>query len=191
MVFDGMLSSTRCPAITASGNANRGDATATTTEPGTPKPNIRIRASRRYWLTLLVLAGSLIFNAIMLQLQGRHIFALVSLYIGCMTVYGSLRLRRRGIDLTADFAILPVEHRRIPWQDVQAVVRHRRQGAWGVQLILEIGKPVNLQVPTMILNFGAAEYERDLNIIGQWWLAHRGGAWRPTHPKAPQPTPQL
>ena len=52
-----------------------------------------------------------------------------------------------------------------------------------------MGNPVNLEAPITFFGLGTAEYERDLNLIGQWWLDHRGGSWRPTHELAPPSTP--
>jgi hypothetical protein len=54
-----------------------------------------------------------------------------------------------------------------------------------VRLVLENRQVVNLRAPTISFGFGAARYEHDFHLIGQWWLAHRGPSWRPIAPEAP------
>ena len=75
--------------------------------------------------------------------------------------------------------------KRLPWQQVQAVLRFDELGSRRVCLILESGRRVNLRAPTTVLGFGAARYEQEFHRIGQWWLAHRGQSWRPLRPEAP------
>jgi len=52
-----------------------------------------------------------------------------------------------------------------------------------VRLILENGKHVTLQAPTAVRGLGGAQFERDFQRIGQWWVAHRGASWCPKSPQ--------
>jgi hypothetical protein len=160
---------------------------ATTTEPGASEPEIQIRTARHVWIPPLVFGTLWLVMAIGQVLLGHGLFAAFWVVVGCASLYQGLRSRTLGIDLTPEFAeIRSLRRRRIAWGDVQAVVRHRRQGALQVQLILENGSRENLRAPTTLWNFGGAQYERDFNVISQWWLAHGGPSWSPDYPAAPK-----
>ena len=156
---------------------------------------VKIRTPRSSWMWLLVVSP-LWFAFAATQLlwpppQGAlgwpwlpvALLAVVGLAVG-----EALWIRTLGVDLTPESAnVRSVRRRIIPWQDVQAVLQYRRHGDWGVRLILESGEPVTLRAPrTWSSGFGGAQYERDFHRIGRWWLAHRGEAWRPVRPEAPQ-----
>jgi hypothetical protein len=126
--------------------------------------------------------------AIFQMLLGHSLLAAFWVVVACASLCQGLWSRSLGVDLTREFVeIRGLRRRRVAWEDVQAVDRHRRQGAWQVQLILENGNTENLRAPTTLWKFGAAQYERDFNIISQWWLAHGGESWSPAYPQAPQP----
>ena len=159
---------------------------------------VKIRMPRSSWMWLLVMAGfCFVFAAVGYLLppgrvtSGWSWFAVGWLASGCLEGGTGLWIRTRGVDLTPESAIIRSFRRRnIPWQNVQAVLQYQRHDDWGVRLILESDKPVTLRVPTTWSGFGGAQYERDFHRIGQWWLAHRGEAWRPVRAEAPQPPAQ-
>jgi hypothetical protein len=147
---------------------------------------VTIRVSRLGWVWPLVYGGLLLVFAVSWLSLGRPLFALCWLVLGAVTVAQGLWMRTFGMELTPECAVLRgVRRRAVPWHQVQAVVHHRRQGAWGVRLILENGTPVMLRAPTTYWGIGVSAYERDFDRIGQWWLAHRGESWRPLRSEAP------
>jgi hypothetical protein len=131
--------------------------------------------------------GSLWLVVAMFQmLLGHGLFAAFWVAVGCASLYQGVSFRNLGVDLTPEFAEIRGRRRRsIAWRDVQGVVRHRRQGSWQVHLILENGNLEKLRAPTTLWDFGVAQYERDFDIISEWWLAHRGESWPPAYPEAP------
>lgn len=158
---------------------------------------VKIRTPRRDWIGFLVAGGIWLVNGgISLALDtvltlGRPWNGTLGLAIGCLLVAEALWIRTLGVDLTQESAnVRGIRRRSVPWQEVQAVVHRRWAGTWCVRLIVESGKPVTLRAPTTWLGIGAAEYERDFDRIGQWWLAHRGESWRPLRPEAPRPPVQ-
>jgi hypothetical protein len=157
-------------------------------EPGADKPEVEIRTAPHVWIPQLGLGGMMLASAILQLLLGHDFLAVFSVVVGCVGLYSGWWVHTMGVDLTPEFAyVRGPRRRRVAWPDVQAVVRHQRQGAWEVRLILESGKTEKLRAPTTMWAFGAARYERDFHRIGQWWLAHRGEFWRPVLPEAPQP----
>ena len=158
-----------------------------TADQGMAEADVKIRTARHSWMHLFVFGGIWLVFAIFWATTDRHFFALSWLVLGCASIVKALSLRTMGVDLMPESAnVRGVRGRSVSWKDVQAVVRHRRQGTWGVRLILESGKPVRLPAPTTWSGFGGAQYEQDFHRIGQWWLAHRGESWRPLCPEAPR-----
>jgi hypothetical protein len=92
-----------------------------------------------------------------------------------------LVLRTLGVELTPEAAVIHGRRRRtVPWLQVQSVVGHvNSNGSSSVQLILDSGEPVTLPFPRTLWREGDTGFQRDLERIGQWWLAHRGDSWRP------------
>lgn len=151
---------------------------------------VSIRSAPGTWLWLLVWAALELVFAGSYRLMDSNLFALCWLALSCITVTQAMWVRSMGVDLTPELAIVRGYRRtRVPWAQVQAVVQRRRWGVWVVQLVLEEGKPVWLRAPTTGWNFGDARYERDFHRIGQWWLDHRGEAWRPLRTEAPAQSP--
>jgi hypothetical protein len=110
--------------------------------------------------------------------------------LGCVLVSEALWIRTFGVDLTRVSAnIRGLRRQSIPWQQVQAVLRHNQLGAGRVSLVLESGQWVTLRAPTTFFGLGRAAYQRDFHRIGQWWLEHRGESWRPVRPEAPPCVP--
>jgi hypothetical protein len=157
-----------------------------TIDRGGASPVVSIRVPGRVWVGPLAYGGVWLLFAVLWSMIDQPFFALSWLTLGCVMVVTALWSRTFGVDLTRGCAIVRGFRRRVvPWHEVQAVVHHRRQGAWGVRLILESGKPVMLRAPTTYCGLGVAGYERDFDQIGQWWLACRGESWRPVCPEAP------
>ena len=159
---------------------------------GASEAEVKIRIPRHIWVLRLAMGVCwLAIAAIFLWIDHRVFGALFFLALGGAQVASVLWQRTLGVDLTRESAIVRSRRqRRVPWQEVQAVVRYGRRGARGVRLILESGKPVNLLAPTSTLGLGAAQFERDFNLIDQWWLAHRGESWRPVRAETPPPPVQ-
>jgi hypothetical protein len=147
--------------------------------------DVRIRTSGLDWMGPVVLGGLGLMLAA-LPGTGQPGFALYWLIYGALMVAEGLWMRTFGVDLRPEFAgVRAFRKRRLPWPQVQAVVRHRRLGTWVVRLILESGELVTLRAPTSPWGSSAARYERDFHAIGQCWLTHRGQSWRPQRPEAP------
>lgn len=155
----------------------------------------KIRTSGREWIPLLVWgAGCLVVAFDYLQ-AGQHWSAVVLLVLSCIGTAAALSVRTRGVDLTPGAAdvrgpLRGPSRRSLPWQEVQAVVRHPHLNGSSVRLILESGEQVGLLAPTTKWVFGRAKYERDFDLIDGWWRAHRGESWRPVLPEAPRPPSQ-
>jgi hypothetical protein len=116
--------------------------------------------------------------------KGQYWSVLRDLALGCVFAAMVLRSRTSGVDLTPECAIVrgSLRLRRIPWSQVQAVVRRTDSGGPSrVQLILLKGKSVPLAARWV----STAQFERDFQCIDQWWLAHRGESWRPENAETP------
>jgi hypothetical protein len=159
-----------------------------TLEHGASEAEVKIRMPVHFW-ALKLAAGwcGLAIAAGFLWIDHRAFNAPIFLAIGGAQVAGVLLWQRTlGVDLTRESAILcGFRQRRVPWREVQAVVRHGRRGTWRVRLILRSGPPVNLPAPTKTLALGAVQFDRDFHRIDQWWLAHRGQSWRPASAETP------
>lgn len=114
----------------------------------------------------------------------------VPLFLGVLFVLEGLLIRTFGIDLIPEAASSgSLRRRRVPWSQVQAVLRDKKGGLDRVALILETGERVNLSAPIAYSWSGAgtaAIYVRDFVRIEDCWLAHRGPTWVPVRPEAPQ-----
>ena len=155
-----------------------------TADQGRAEAEVKIRTTRQAWMQQFVFGGIWLVFAIGWVTIDRPFFAVCWLVLGCASIVKAVKLRTMGVDLTPESAnVRGVRRRCIPWKDVLAVVHHRRQGTWGVRLVLESGKPVRLPAPTTWSGFGGAQYEQDFHRIGHWWLAHRGESWRPLAPQ--------
>jgi hypothetical protein len=155
-------------------------------EQGGPQAVVRIRTPRHGLIGFVVYVGVCVGLAAIELSTGQPGFPMYPLGFVCLIVADSVWLRTTGVDLTAESAnVRGLRRRRVPWGDVQAVVRYQRLGTWVVRLILANGQPVLLRAPSSTWGFGAANYERDFHRIGQCWLARRGQSWRPLRPEAP------
>jgi len=147
---------------------------------------LMFRAPRRDRIGWWVVAGLNLVVAALLATGEMTWLALCWLVIACAFASEALWFGICVVELTPDSANLRgLRRRSVPWQDVQAVVRHRRLGACTVRLVLESGKPAMLRVPTSTWGLGGEDYERDFHRIEQWWLAHRGRSWRSVRPETP------
>jgi hypothetical protein len=149
--------------------------TAMTIELGVAEAAITVRAPRRYWIGLFLAAGLSLVPAALFATAGMTWLTLCWLVACSLSIAGALWIRTFKVELTPESANLHnLRHRRVRWQEVQAVVSYHRLGAWVVRLIPESGKPVTLRAPTSVFGFGRPQYELDFYRIEQWWLAHRG-----------------
>jgi hypothetical protein len=119
--------------------------------------------------------------------QGKPWVALTYLVLTCVAIVLQFVVRTLGVDLTREAAVIHGRRRRsVRWRQVQSVVSQvNSNGRSVVQLILEDGEPVTLPFPKTLWRKGDARYERDLERIDQWWLAHRGESWRPLRQEEP------
>ena len=157
-----------------------------TVEQGTAEADVRIRTPIRDWMWMFVF-GLFWFALAAFEMTSDMSWSAQHLVVGSVFVGQALWIRTFGVDLTAESAhIRGLRQRSIPWQQVQAVLRHQQPGSRRVTLILESGQRVNLRAPATFFGLGGAEYERELNRIGHWWLEHRGETWRPVRPEAPR-----
>ncbi len=156
-----------------------------TTQQNAAEADVKIRTARRDWI-LLFGAGCIVLASSAFSFANDLPAATFPLVMGCVLVAEALWIRSFGVDLTRESAnTRGVRRRSIPWQQVQAVLRHDQFGSARVSLILESGQRVALRAPTTWWGVGDAGFERDFHRIGQWWLAHRGESWRPVRPEAP------
>jgi len=156
-----------------------------TVEQGTADAAVKIRVPRSEWMVMLVAGGALFVLETAAGATFGHPLVVSQLVVGCVLVAGALGIRTQGVDLTPEFAIVRrVRRRNVRWSEVRAVVQVN--GGWRVRLILDSGEVVRLSAPRAT-GWGASgiQFERDFHRIGQWWIAHRGESWRPTHPEAP------
>jgi len=96
-----------------------------------------------------------------------------------------------GVVLTPELVrVAGVRRQVISWARVQAVLEVVRYGEHQVQLILVDGTDARLRAPSTVLGGRrAAQFDRDFNTIGQWWLDHRGPDWAPASIDAPGTQP--
>jgi hypothetical protein len=154
-------------------------------EKGAAEADVRIRVARPDWMWILAFAG-IWFATAGLDVMRESPESAWPLVLGFVLVAEALWIRSFGIDLTRESAIVRgIRRRSIPWQEVQAVLRHSQLGSGRVSLVLESGTRLTLRAPTRFWGIGGARYERDFHRIGQWWLAHRGESWRPVRTEAP------
>lgn len=154
---------------------------------GAVEADVEIRTPGSNWMWLWVLAG-VWFAFVALDVATGGPWFTWRLVFACVFVAEGFGIRTLGVDLTQESVnIRGLRRRRVPWQEVQAVVRHNQRATGRVSLILDSGERLALRAPTSSLGLGGARYERDFHLIGQWWLAHRGQDWRPVRPEAPLP----
>jgi len=92
---------------------------------------VQIRTARRIWIQQIVTGGLWLVLALLWRSE-RPLFALYWLALGCLSIAQGFWQRTLGIDLRSCSANLRGFRRRsIAWQQVQAVVHHRRLGTWG------------------------------------------------------------
>jgi len=156
-------------------------------EQGAAEADVIIRVPCRDWVRLFVLGGWIFVPAAFTFQNGLALFWLG--LSGAVVAWG-LWFRPFAVDLTPG-PVSPggLRWRPLPRTTVQAVVRHRRRGAWVVRLMLHSGEPAMPDLATR-RRVGHAEQVASLQPIHRWWLAHRGQSWRPICPEAPTLRPQ-
>jgi hypothetical protein len=157
-----------------------------TTDRGAAETDVKIRSGRPLWMLIFVWGALQFVLAAGSYPAHRPWNTIFNIAMGCAGVALAYRVRAVGVDLTRDFVVVrSLRVRKVPWSKVQAVARVKDSGGTSkVQLVLEDGTSVTLQYPG---GNGAAEYERDLQSIEHWWLAHRGASWHPVSPETPRP----
>lgn len=161
--------------------------------------SVEIRTARRDWAGLLGLAAYLLILAVLLgpaawvsrgSLNGLPLWSgLVLLALACACIAEVMWVRTFGVVLTPEAAeVRAVRRRTVPWQDVQAEIRHRRAGTSCVRLVLQNGREVTLRAPTTYWRIGRAHYDREFRLIERWWIAHRGPQWRSVNSDPPLPS---
>jgi hypothetical protein len=149
---------------------------------GPPDAVVRIRSPRYVLIQPVVMAGLFLVIAGSNWTRDDQIGNSPPFWLALagVIVAQSLWELTWGVDLTPESAVLRgVRRRSIPWREVQAIVPYEHGGSRLVRLIPQNGKPVTLRAPRSWWRLGGAAYERDFHRIDQWWLAHRGGSWRP------------
>ncbi len=120
----------------------------------------------------------------------RMLYVLVAV-TGALALLSAWHVRTFGVELTEQAAIVRGPRRHVvPWQDVQAVLDVDELGTRQVVLVRSDGRRFRLRAPTATLGWGAREFERNYDLIGRWWIEHRGPQWRPLRPEAPGWQPQ-
>jgi RimJ/RimL family protein N-acetyltransferase len=161
-----------------------------TTEQRSSSVFVKIRPAGPLWMAFFgVGVAALACGADALR-KGQLWFALLWLAAGGISVAVGLALRGFGVDLTPEFAIIHnLRARRVPWREVQAVVRQEESRDASLLLVFKSGEPETLVYPGPVGHKGATQCERDFDRISQWWIAHRGDSWAPVGPEAPPPPP--
>lgn len=175
-----------------SANPTKRNETAVTIEQSAAEAGVKIGPVPLSWKQNLVgILCGLLF-AVWIFAHGKPWVALPYLVLTCVAVVLQFVVRTLGVELTPEAAVIHGRRRRrVPWLQVQSVVSHvNSKGTSAVQLILENGEPVTLPFPKTLWRKGDARYERDLERIDQWWLAHRGECWRPARQEEPRPPVQ-
>jgi hypothetical protein len=157
-----------------------------TVEPSVAEAEVRIRppGGGRFWFGLVAVNFAL---ATLYLAEGNRWLGLVWLFAGCGNLSMAFSKRAVGIDLTREHAVVrSPRRRRVPWQDVQAVISDvESNGTSVVRLIVGNNERITLQAPIALWRRGDARFERDFQRIDQWWHEFRGDTWRPMHQEAP------
>jgi hypothetical protein len=154
-----------------------------TIQQGEPRLSaFKIRAPEsRTWILLVLIGGGCLALAA-LNLTGLRPVrpSLGFVVLGCCYLPMVWVIRTIGVDLTRESAIVRgFRQRHVPWPEVQAVVPHVTSNrASSVSLTLASGESMRLPYPRTRCRPGDEQYERDVQRIEDWWLAHRGPSWR-------------
>jgi hypothetical protein len=140
---------------------------------------IRLPQPRHRWTRALVTAGAGLALAGTSVARGQLWVALVYVTLAFGAIPLNIAVQSFGVDLTPGFAVVRwLRRRRVSWARVQAVVSHDKpDGSSAVWLMLENGEPVKLRCPRSLMRKGDAQYERELQLMEQWWVEHRGASW--------------
>jgi hypothetical protein len=139
--------------------------------------SVRIRPTGRR--RLLDAAVNLLLPLACLPVYGASWFWL-ALCGGCVAA-GDLVARRPGITLRPEGALLHGLFRRrsVPWSDVQAVTVDDYAGL-SVLLWTAARERIRLAAPATMRP--GARFDAGVDLIGQYWIAHRGPGWMPVWP---------
>ena len=154
-----------------------------------PDTVVRIRPTWAGWLPLAMAGVFIVVMGLTLRLQVGRPTGWIPLIQGIGLIGEALVIRTFGVDLLPGVIRLRgLRRRRIPCEQVQAVVPYSVLGSRMVRLYLPGGVAVRLRAPATLWTMGNEAFERDYHRIGQWWLAHRGPEWQPAGPVR-QPVP--
>jgi hypothetical protein len=146
---------------------------------------IRFRLSVRQRL-LPVIPAVLSLGVNVLNPAGRAAFGawFFVLWVGLVLLVTVLAATSPfGVTLTPSAALVRnLRRRTIPWASVQSVRVEQVMGTRLVALYQADGRRTRLRAPITGLLQGDRDFEAKFHVIGQWWLAHRGGDWVPVPP---------
>jgi hypothetical protein len=150
---------------------------------GTAGADVKIRSSGVGWAGIGTFAAIwLVF--VVLRLTTDYHGTTSSLVFGFLLIVELFWLQTFGAELSREYVMVRgVRSRRIPWQEVQAVLPDSQLGMGRVSLILDGGKRVMLPAPKTFLGIGGAAYARDLHLVEECWVANRGDSWRLVKPQ--------
>ncbi len=155
---------------------------------GGPVATVRFRMSWWQWAPTLLsglVCVSYAIDGLTDPKVPRVVYVLMAV-LGGVALASAFLSRTFGVELTEQAAVVRGPRTGVvPWQDVQAVLDIDELGAHQVVLVRSDGRRLRLQAPTAILGWKAQQFARDYDVIGRWWVEHRGPQWRPVRPEAP------
>ena len=104
-----------------------------------------------------------------------------------LAAVGLVADRRRMLVLDAGTLTVRIgwRKRQIAASDIVAVTLDRVYGNRMVRVWTHDGKEHHVQVAGRGSGLIKQNFERDWHLIGQWWLANRGGDWQAPPPRVP------
>lgn len=132
------------------------------------------------WLSLVGLPAAVIIPNLILRSVGSDLWLLVTVLLTLLLVTVRLYSMRWGIELTATHLISRWGRRKaIPWDQVQGLAVQQLFGWRTLEVITDDGKRQRLWAPCSFWVIGRAAFDAQHQLIGQWWVDHRGAQWQP------------
>jgi hypothetical protein len=147
----------------------------------------------RFRLTWIQRATPLLYmiGPVLLAVISDHPVLWLSL-LAAFVVVGLLLSAWFGVTLTPEGAhVHNVRRRFVPWSAVQDV----SVGDWGLGRAVslrEVDRSTRLRAPVTAFLQRDRRFEQKVEVIHEWWVAHRGRDWRPAPPpsyRIPPPGP--
>lgn len=154
-----------------------------------PDGSFRMRPT---WTARISILWPLGVNTAMLAAFGQMTPRWYVIYGAIATVL-LLVVRHNGITLRRDEAVIHRVFRRavrVPWSAVQAITLERTALSGSqVAIWTDERRCLELTAPAALLR--SRKVAATVDVIGNWWLAHRGQGWRPawTYPPPHPPAP--